>query len=104
VLLVGIQVPVDCPESLDGSLGSVVPKFTEVFREMGVWSQACGAFVSGCVVIRGEMTWMPRRGYYEFFRLATAQDLQAIPDAWEAWFMAHPNLVWDEKQMRLVDR
>lgn len=33
----------------------------------------------------------------------TRLDLGNAPDAWEAWFRAHPNLVWDEKQKRLVN-
>ena len=48
--------------------------------------------------------WHPKRFYYEFFVLLTGQHLGNDPDAWEAWFKAHPNLIWDEKQKRLVDR
>jgi hypothetical protein len=33
----------------------------------------------------------------------TGQDLGNNPDAWDAWFKAHPNLVWDEQQKRLVE-
>jgi hypothetical protein len=47
--------------------------------------------------------WKPRRTYFEFFRRITAADLPNTPSAWEAWFKAHPNLVWDEKLKRLVE-
>ena len=48
--------------------------------------------------------WIPRRARYEFARLVTGRDLGDDPDAWEAWFREHPNLVWDAKGKRLVDR
>ena len=47
--------------------------------------------------------WWPRRFYYEFFCRLTGLDLGNNPSAWEAWFKAHPNLVWDEKLKRLVE-
>ncbi len=47
--------------------------------------------------------WYPRRCQGEFFALMTGQDLPCDPDAWEAWFKAHPNLVWDPKQERMVE-
>ena len=48
--------------------------------------------------------WCPRRTFYEALRLLTAQDFGNDPDAWEAWFKAHPDLVWDDKLKRLVDK
>ena len=51
----------------------------------------------------GGSRWLPRRFYFEFFRRVTCLDLPNEPSAWEAWFKAHPNLVWDEKRKRLVD-
>ena len=33
----------------------------------------------------------------------TGQDLGNDPDAWEAWFKAHPGLVWDPVRQRLVE-
>ena len=53
-------------------------------------------------------TWLamprwPRSAYYELAKLLTGQDLPNDPDAWKAWFKAHPNLVWDNKQKRLVE-
>jgi hypothetical protein len=53
---------------------------------------------------RDRYGYYPRRTYYEFLIRITTQRLPNDPDAWEAWFKAHPHLVWDEKQMRLVDR
>ena len=35
--------------------------------------------------------------------ILTGQNLGNDPSAWEAWFKAHPNLVWDPKQKRLVE-
>ncbi len=56
----------------------------------------------------GEITtyapyWIPRRMLYEFCKLMTLQDLGNDPNAWEAWFKAHPDLVWDEKLECLVE-
>ena len=48
--------------------------------------------------------WIPRRYYRESLIVLTLQDLGNDPTAWETWFNAHPNLVWDEDQERLVDR
>jgi hypothetical protein len=48
-------------------------------------------------------TWIPRRAWYELLCLLTGADCGDDPSAWEAWFHAHPNLVWDEKLNRLVD-
>ena len=53
---------------------------------------------------RMRWTWIPRRYYREFLVLLTGQDSGGDPGAWEAWFKAHPNLVWDPKLNRLVDR
>jgi len=47
--------------------------------------------------------WVPRRFYYERFRVISGDDVGNDPDAWEAWFKAHPNLEWDETQKRLVE-
>ena len=48
--------------------------------------------------------WVPRRTSLEFLKLMTGQDLGEDPGAWHAWFQAHPNLVWDDKQKRLAER
>ncbi len=47
--------------------------------------------------------WIPRRTYYEIMSALTEGPAPNNPAAWEAWFKAHPDLVWDEKQRRLVD-
>ncbi len=47
--------------------------------------------------------WLPRRIYYEYLKQTTGLDLGNSPDAWEAWFKAHPNLIWDERLRRLVE-
>ena len=47
------------------------------------------------------VVWVTPRGYEEVAKAATGQDLGNDPDAWQAWFRAHPNLVWDDKQKRL---
>ena len=51
-----------------------------------------------------EHFWIPRRYSYERLKVLAGQDLGNDPDAWEAWFKAHPDLVWDGKRKRLVDR
>ena len=48
--------------------------------------------------------WVPRRSYPALLRKVTGADLPNDPAAWEAWFQAHPRLVWDPKQRRLVDK
>ena len=57
------------------------------------WTQREGAW----------KVWVPRRTYFEYARIAVGQNLGSDPAAWEAWFKAHPDLVWDSKQKRLVD-
>ena len=47
--------------------------------------------------------WYPRGHHVEYLRLVIGGDLGNDPDAWEAWFRAHPNLLWDEKRERLVE-
>ena len=47
--------------------------------------------------------WIPRRTHYEVLKNETGLDFGNDPDAWEAWFKAHPNLVWDDKRKRLVE-
>ena len=47
--------------------------------------------------------WIPSRTGREILVLLTGVDLGSDPDAWEAWFKDHPNLVWDEKLKRLVE-
>ena len=47
--------------------------------------------------------WYPRRTRYELAKLATGLDLGNDPDAWMAWFKAHPNLIWDYHLKRLVE-
>ena len=47
--------------------------------------------------------YVPRDVYYEMMKSVTDQDFGNNPDAWEAWFQGHPNLVWDEKRKRLVE-
>ena len=47
--------------------------------------------------------WIPKRAFYEGMSQLTGQILPNDPSAWEAWFKAHPNLVWDDKQKRLVE-
>ncbi len=51
----------------------------------------------------GTMGWCPRRTYFEYLRLLTGLNLPNNPDIWEAYFKAHPNLVWDDRLHRLVD-
>ena len=51
--------------------------------------------------VRG--SWRPRRVYYEYLKYRSGLDLGNDPSAWEAWFKAHPNLVWDPKLKRLVE-
>ncbi len=46
--------------------------------------------------------WLPRRFYYERLKALSGEDVGADPSAWENWIIAHPNLVWDEKQGRLM--
>ena len=50
------------------------------------------------------VVWVTPRVYAEVARVSTNQVLPNDPSAWEAWFKAHPNLIWDEKLNRLVDR
>ena len=62
----------------------------------------------GILVVSGTgfpraIRWFPRRIWFERLKLFTGQSLPEDPDAWEAWFKAHPNLVWDEKRKRLVE-
>ncbi len=52
----------------------------------------------------GGLRWHPRRIYLEHVRHISGLDLPNDPDACEAWFRLHPDLVWDEKQKRLVDQ
>ena len=47
--------------------------------------------------------WYPRRTHFEVLRCITGLDLPNDPSAWESWFKAHPNLVWEEKRKRLVE-
>ena len=47
--------------------------------------------------------WLPRRAYYEKAMTLTGQSLPNSPIVWQAWFKAHPDLVWDRQQMRLVE-
>ena len=47
--------------------------------------------------------WIPRRAYYECLVKMTGLTLSNDPATWEAWFKAHPSLVWDEKQKRLME-
>ena len=51
----------------------------------------------------GSDLWMPRRVWYERLRLLTGQDFGPELGAWEAWFKAHPVLVWDPKLKHLVE-
>ena len=44
-----------------------------------------------------------KRTYYELFKSMATQEMGNDPDVWEAWFKTHPNLVWDDKQKRLVE-
>ena len=48
--------------------------------------------------------WWPRQGYYERLRIITGLDLPNDRSAWEAWFKAHPDLVWDDNLKQLVQR
>ncbi len=48
--------------------------------------------------------WIPPGYYLDMLKRVTGQDLPNNPDVWEAWFNTHPNLVWDEKLKRLVDK
>ena len=48
-------------------------------------------------------TFLRGRVWNEYFKLMTGVDLGDDPSAWETWFKAHPNLVWDPKQKRLVE-
>lgn len=47
--------------------------------------------------------WIPKRSFHVFFMKMTGKTLPNDPDAWEAWFKAHPDLIWDEKRKRLVE-
>lgn len=47
--------------------------------------------------------WHPKRSYYEILLRQTGLGLPNDPDAWEAWFRAHPDAVWDEASRRLVE-
>ena len=47
--------------------------------------------------------WWPRRSHYELLKSLTCHDFGNDPDAWEAWFRAHPKLVWDERRKCLVE-
>ncbi|GEM_PF-5680581 len=44
-----------------------------------------------------------RRMRYELAKTCTGLDLGNNPDAWEAWFRVHPDLIWDAGQKRLLD-
>ena len=50
------------------------------------------------------LVWCPHRTVHELLTLMTGQALPNDPDAWEAWFQAHPDLAWDKEHKRLVDR
>jgi hypothetical protein len=52
---------------------------------------------------RRTYVWVPRRFYLERLKSVSPEDVGDNPSAWEAWFKAHPNLIWDEKQKRLVE-
>jgi hypothetical protein len=47
--------------------------------------------------------WVPRRTCYEAIRKTTGLDMPNDVKIWGAWFKAHPHLVWDDKQKKLVD-
>ncbi len=51
----------------------------------------------------GSPRWHPQRAFLEHLRSISGVNLPNAPDAWEAWFKAHPELVWDDKLKRLVD-
>ncbi len=61
------------------------------------------AFVGGDGFIMERSAWIPRRTYYELCRAVTGQSLPYDQRAWETWIQAHPHLVWDSKQKRLVE-
>ncbi len=37
-------------------------------------------------------------------KLISGVDVGNDPGAWEAWFKAHPHLVWDEQKGRLAEK
>jgi hypothetical protein len=47
--------------------------------------------------------WLTSKVWHQYFMEVTGQALPNAPDAWEAWFKAHPNLIWDEKRKLLLE-
>lgn len=47
--------------------------------------------------------WIPRRTYYELLKLMTQKDLGDSPAAWDVYFRAHPNQIWDGRMLRMED-
>ena len=56
-------------------------------------------------IIKGPLKprWFPRRTYRDYLALMVGWDLGDDPAAWEAWFRAHLNLVWDKQRKHLVE-
>ena len=46
--------------------------------------------------------WIPKRAYYEEFKLVSGDDVGNDPSAWETWFRAKPALLFDMERNRLV--
>ena len=80
------------------------PKFVRCNRVWFQWDEApwYGMYVEDKIYFKDG--WVPRRTFYELLKLLTGEDLGNDPSVWEAWFRAHPDLVWDEKLKRLVER
>lgn len=80
--------------------GRISPEFQVIHSRVPIYSrtQAPVGPRVGC------LAWVPRRLYYDVLLRATGESLPNDPDAWEAWFQVHPNLAWDERLNRLVDR
>lgn len=85
-----------------GSVKPIIEQTLWEWQHTG-WSGRADPLFGGHWYDVSGIAWLPRRTYYEFLKLYTGEDLGNDPDAWEAWFKAHPNLVWDEKQKRLVE-
>ena len=86
----------------DGAMAEAFPaEMIEWWRETP-WYGRWGHDLEGYDYDRPRR-WVPRRVTHEFFVRVTGQNLPNDPSAWEAWFEAHPSLVWDEKQKRLVE-
>ncbi len=69
------------------------------------WWRECpwyGVFGRDATLQR-KRSWLPRRTFREILVRATRRDFGDDPAAWEGWFKAHPDVVWDSAQGGLVN-